>query len=506
MHAHVQKSNGSDDGLDGSSSAGVTEGLVPISAIDSILREDYTRQRRSHVTLYLLSPSQPRHHGVDSSSGEVARRYAYFDDFNNSGGSDGGCPLTKWVAADHRYAWIDLTAGPVAYGPATAPVGIIGEHAMPRVTVGASVAGYKAQAFVVELAALVTRCSRLLLSPPISFLPLRHDTTVTVQILSVSDEEDAPPVDLAAIASVLEPLALPGQQVQVEQFSTSFAECLSCAVAYGAAIKSYTTEPIAGDSSQLQVHPYIQSRELRNWLKHFAKELPGLNRKPTNGERLIPVVVFTQATPVLFLLDRVHQAVAFDGAVMAVQTRAGEAQLAELCAGASRTLNSQSATRQIIAAVLQLGWGLSHSGVTWNTAHNATEPDPLWAVGLTPFGVYSLQEQLSFAQRDAAARTPIHALLAEALAELRQLRIYFSEFGLELDDTLNAADQLIFLRRFNVLSFKLQRARSYLSLHNFPFAQYYALSASHDLIAMRKILETMGKSLHMKIVCDHHNS
>ena len=480
------------------------EGRVPISAVDSILREDYTRRRRSHVTLYLLSPRQHKHHVAEGSAGEVAHSYAYFDNSSIGGGSGGDCPLTKWVAAEHRYAWIDLTAGPVAYGPTAATVGVMGVHAMPRVTIGNSVRGYKAQAFIAELAALVTRSSRLLLTPPISFLPeSRPDTTVTVQILSISDEEGAPTVDFAAIAAALEPLALPGQRVDVEQYSSSFAECFSCAVAYGAAL---TTEPIASDSTQLHVHPYIQSRELRNRLKQFAEKLPGLSRKPAAGERLIPVIVFTLATTVPHLIDRTSQAVALDGAVLAVQTRAGKVQLAEHhCAGAPRNLDSENAARQIIAAATQLGWGVSNSGVKWNEAHNATEPDLLWATGLTPFGVYSQREQPSFALRDVAARSSIHAQLVDALAEIQELRSYFSGVGLEVDDALRAPDQLLFLRRLNVLSFKLQRARAYLSLHNFRVAQYHALSARHDIAAMRKLVEDVEKSSlrQHKVACPH---
>ena len=38
-------------------------------------------------------------------------------------------------------------------------------------------------------------------------------------------------------------------------------------------------------------------------------------------------------------------------------------------------------------------------------ARNASEPSLLWAVGRTPFGPYSARAELSFALRDAAART-----------------------------------------------------------------------------------------------------
>ena len=45
----------------------------------------------------------------------------------------GACALTKWVGVEERYAWIDLSAGPVAYGAATSGEGVVTEHSMPRV-------------------------------------------------------------------------------------------------------------------------------------------------------------------------------------------------------------------------------------------------------------------------------------------------------------------------------------------------------------------------------------
>ena len=119
----------------------------------------------------------------------------------------------------------------------------------------------------------------------------------------------------------------------------------------------------------------------------------------------------------------------------------------------------------------------------------------LWAVGRTPFGPYSERAELSFALRDAAARAPLHAVGAEIMREVHALRLYFGEFGKAVEDVLTAAEHLPFLQRLNLLSFKLQRARSYMSLHGFTLAQYYLLSTSHDLRAMRKALAKAGGTL-----------
>ncbi len=56
--------------------------------------------------------------------------------------------------------------------------------------------------------------------------------------------------------------------------------------------------------------------------------------------------------------------------------------------------------------------------------------------------------------------------------------------------------------RLNVLSFKLQRARSYLSLHSFRIAQHYLLSTWHDMRAMRGVLEESSAELRASLVCE----
>ena len=140
-------------------------------------------------------------------------------------------------------------------------------------------------------------------------------------------------------------------------------------------------------------------------------------------------------------------------------------------------------------------------GMVWSTAHNKSATQLLWALGRTPFAPYSARAELSFALRDAALRAPLHAVAAEVLQEVRALRDYFAEFGKSADDVLTPSEHLPFLRRLNVLAYKLQRARSLLSLHNFDAARHHLLSTEHDLRAMRAILERTSRTLSTKLVC-----
>ena len=160
----------------------------------------------------------------------------------------GACALTKWVGVGERYAWIDLSAGPVAYGAATSGEGVVTEHSMPRVarlrTMHAQEQSRAAQEMAVELAALVHASARHLLAPPLWWAPKRSYDVITVVLVRVAapgfDGEAAPPLDPAPLRAQLARLALAGQRVEVEVVETSFDECRLCAAAYAAAIKANT--------------------------------------------------------------------------------------------------------------------------------------------------------------------------------------------------------------------------------------------------------------------------
>lgn len=250
------------------------------------------------------------------------------------------------------------------------------------------------------------------------------------------------------------------------------------------------------------VHPYLASKELRAWLQRFYHELPGLKGRTSHGgELVLPAFVYSLAEPMILLLDRFHQAVPFEDMVLGVQSRAGLAQLDATCAGAHALMDTARAERALLGALLQSGWGVAPSDVTWSAARNETEASLLWAVGATPFGPYSARDRLSFALRDAAARAALHARAAEVVAQVQQLAGYYDEFGVEVDAVLGEKEQLLALQRTNVLAHKLDRASAYLSLHNFNLARYYLHSTRHDLAALSKLLSDGAKALGSRLVC-----
>ena len=557
-------------------SAGIQDGAtdtVGVSMVDNLIREDYVRRRTSHVVLYFLNPPSPRRRatdaevaqhtalaqhqqqqgadagadGLDVAAQQLAAwyhtlQYQYVDDGDEASATHarhpshgagrsnpagmaarhaGACPTTKWVG-NERYAWIDLSAGPVAYGSSTAADGVVTEHTLPRITRYRSLVEADptkaARELTVELAALVHDSSRYLLAPPMWRQPRRTYDVVKLVVVVVHAPDAGgvapPPFDAAPLLAQLPQLASssPSQRVDVVILNHTFDSCKLCAAAYAAAIKSHTSAVRDGARAsglRSQVHPYLSSKELATWLHRFGQQLPGLapyrfgahNARHHTAELVVPAFVYSLAEPMMLLLDRFHQAVATRDMVLAVQSRAGLAKLDDACAGSAMLLETARASRGVLGALLQAGWGVAPSDVAWSAARNESETSLLWAVGPTPFGPYSARAQLSFALRDAAARHALHARAAEVLAEVQELAGYYVEFGVEVDAVLREGPQLALLRRLNVLRYKLERAGAYLSLHNFGHARYYLLSTRHDLGAMRELLVQGAQALGSRLVC-----
>lgn len=584
-------------------------GTVALNAVDSLIQTDYQKQRNSHITLYILNPRAPRR---APSASELRRssdspstprtnaswwqkvRYNYVDDDSGSDdvanksearvragsrivrGRGGACPVTRWVGRE-RYVWIDLSAGPVSFGPATtAAEDIVSDSSLPsiiqlvrRFTDRSELSRHLA----VELAALTVTSTRMLLAPPVSRLPPRFHSALTILAVRITDRGDGAgegsrsPVARAAqdeeemrddreweaeldrLRQEVQPLAAHGQRVTIESVDTSLEDCHACAAALSAAMSSgtlFVSGSAGGDgvaaTGRVVERQHLESAllvaSLRSALAAAAQdtsEAAGVGsggaasrlpiRPARHSERIVPVIVYSLAASDPVLLDHRHVALPFPDMVVAVQTRplplaaADAAQQAaspapppyappprvrldEHCDGSALFLESVPLARPLLAALLQSGWGAAPSSLTWSGAHNATVQRLLWASVHTPHGPYSGRHTLSFVQRDAAVRASLYALITEVFETLRALRSHFAEFHKSIDDVLRAPEHLTFLRRLNLLEFKLQRTRSYLSLHNFRHAQYYVLSTRHDLRGMRAVLEHAGASLKAGLECD----
>lgn len=166
-----------------------SDGSLPVRAVDSMVREDFERGRGSHITLYLLNPRLALAEGSTASSPNATRaHHRYIDD------ADGAeCSVVSWVGSG-RYMWVDLSAGPVAYGRTAQAEGVVNAHAIPSVGRLARVFGGKeevARQLAVELAVFVKTSSRFLLAPPLAWRQEQPYTSVAVVIVVV--RSPAPP-------------------------------------------------------------------------------------------------------------------------------------------------------------------------------------------------------------------------------------------------------------------------------------------------------------------------
>jgi hypothetical protein len=273
---------------------------VPLSAVDGIIRSDYLGQRSSHVVMYLLNPPSPRRapnagereqggmagdaaadaNATDGRQWWQRLPYRYVDDDGEGtvaagGGGGPSCPLTHWVGvADEgkveRYLWIDLSAGPVAYGPSASGDGVVTDHALPSVLSLArrfSAASEVSSHLAVEIAALCVRTAWQLLAPPINWLPTRFYPRLAVVVVRISDSfGDEDPVlasgwdrDLSRLTAQLEQLSLPGQSVSLKTVRTSLSECLACAAALTAATRTHGLDAASMPSSSASPHSHAQA-------------------------------------------------------------------------------------------------------------------------------------------------------------------------------------------------------------------------------------------------------
>ena len=82
----------------------------------------------------------------------------------------------------------------------------------------------------------------------------------------------------------------------------------------------------------------------------------------------------------------------------------------------------------------------------------------------------------------------------------------FERFGKHMEDVLLPAEHLHFVRRWNVLKFKVRRTSTYLSLLNFNTALFYARSTRHDVRAIRNTVLKAGQFVHSYVGCLHDES
>jgi hypothetical protein len=213
--------------------------------------------------------------------------------------------------------------------------------------------------------------------------------------------------------------------------------------------------------------------------------------------------VFDLEEPALVLLDRFHQAVSFPEMVLSLETKSGAATVDFSCNDEMVSIDSSDATRATMAALLQTAWGVAPTHEHFSGKKETSEINYMWSVSRTPFGPFSTSTRLAFPLVDAAKRNQIYTALNASIAHVGEMMGQFAHFGKRMEDVLLPDEHVHFVRRWNVLMFKIRRTATFLSLLNFNTALFYSRSLRHDVYAIRQAVLRAGQFVHSYVGCVH---
>ncbi|XP_010528320.1 PREDICTED: uncharacterized protein LOC104805448 [Tarenaya hassleriana] len=482
--------------------AGTTSSLrsqllsVPYGPIDEIVRHEYEKEKHGDggVYIYLIS------------LGSQSKPYAYsYTDGDSSPGFT-KCSGSIWTGKE-RYLWIDLSAGPVDYGPALSGDGVLprGEfhplaafHGRPK----------SQKALLADLASLVYNAYQVLIVPSLR-IPVYFEDSLVVQFVHIygTEHKDPSGLDWEFVKRTFMDevnnggLLLGEQKLSFKSYSVNYRECPLCSFAVSRATNSYTSRFLF-DNYTLIVNEYLDSKHMHRTLSESAEELKrvaGIHEEE-GFARVLPVYVFDLDINMPLLIDRYHQSVAFRDMVIAVRTRGMQTVSDYTCNGRHVFVHTRDLERPLVGSILQSMWGVSPTHLTWSPRHNSTLVDYTWSVGQTPFGPFSDVSSLSFVQKDAAKRnillTSLNATISSAIDILDSVMAHGGDRNL-----LRQNRNTEFIQRWSLFKYKLEKTVSALSHFDFEMALFYLRSLDHDLYSMHSIVYMASQEIEASLNC-----
>ncbi|KAI3748049.1 hypothetical protein L6452_10873 [Arctium lappa] len=470
--------------------------LISISyaSIDSIIRQDFEREKPLQgVYIYLLN------------LGSQSKPYAY--KYTDTGDSSLGvtkCSGSIWTGKS-RYLWMDLSAGPVDYGPALSGDGVLPRGEFHPLT--ALHGRLKSQkALLADMASLVWSAYKVLLVPSLR-IPVPFENSLIVQFIHIhGPDKDPKGLDFNVIEKNFMDEAHDGellfkdQSLKFKTYDVDLAECSICSFAISLSVTSYTSRYLF-DNYTLIVSEYLDSKRLHQTLSESQDEIRRLAKLPEEDfGRVLPVYIFDLEVNTILLLDRYHQSVAFKDMVIAVRTKNTQTVSDYSCNGRHVFTQTRELERPLVGSILQSMWGVSPTHLVWSPQHNSTLVDYTWSVGHTPFGPFSELSSLSFIQKDAARRnvllTSLNYTITSALDVLESIAAHGGERKLLPQNQLPE-----FIQRWNLFKYKLDKVVSSMSHLDFEMALYYLRSSDHDLYAIHSIVYHASQDLEASLVC-----
>ncbi|PIA27951.1 hypothetical protein AQUCO_07400056v1 [Aquilegia coerulea] len=454
---------------------------VPYTIVDQIVKNDFEKEKPVHgVYIYLLN--------LNSQS----KPYAY-----NYGHGDSSPAFTKclgsiWTGKE-RYIWIDLSAGPVDYGPALSGDGVLprGEfhplaalHGRPK----------SQKALLADLASLVWSAYQVLLVPSLR-IPVTFENSLVVQFIHMEIYEKTFTDEVKDGG-----LLVGDQSLKFKTYDVNFQECSICSFAVSRSINSYTSRFLF-ENYTLIVSEYLDSKRLHQILSDSEDEMKRVaGILEEDFGRVIPVYVFDLDYHKLMLLDRYHQSVAFKDMVIAVRTKSTQTVSDYSCNGRHVITQTRELEKSLVGSILQSMWGVAPTHLVWSPRHNSTLVDYTWSIGQTPFGPFSEASSLSFVQKDAARRnvllTSLNYTIGSAVEVLESISSHGGDMYL-----LKRGRHTEFVQRWNLLKYKLEKVISAMSHLDFELALYFLRSSDHDLYAIHSLVYEASQELEASLVC-----
>ncbi len=237
---------------------------------------------------------------------------------------------------------------------------------------------------------------------------------------------------------------------------------------------------------------------------------------------MLTVYLFDLARDDSLLLDRENEVAAFDDMVIAVQTNTphsssggytcddfdGKRDGGDVVetAGTGRGGADHKGSEHeglaagVLSALLQVGWGVAPTHLTYSALHDAARVDLLWSLSGTPSSPFARGDaaaQLNWAQADASRRNLLLSLLNARLTELAEAvaPLQRDDFDMDLGRVLTKAETVHFSKRWQLLNHKLDRFATEMYLNNFAAALYFVRSAEHDIIDLNRLAhDAKGKT------------
>eukprot|EP00210_Caulerpa_lentillifera_P008997 g8587.t1 len=404
-------------------------------------------------------------------------------------------------------------AGPLRYDPLRSGAGEVMAYSFP--ILGFYPPKNCEDALVPDLAAIIDSAVQHLFVPGAQNLSLPEWKSLQFQVIHIYDAL-IPDLDTISafdqIKRQIEFLKLKDQSIAINHYHVTFGNCDYCMADFTQALM-IKTKRLPGADMNIQETEFLDSSILHSWLsskifQRFVKDNRQMDiplRALTSLERIIPVFIFEITSHHELVLDDLKTEMSFPEMVRGVRTYEDTFTTGMYCKGNDIKESHADIYRQVLAAVLQTGWGVlpKSQRMMFNgeIAH-----DYRWSVGNNPFDAFSTSFQLSESLIAVSKRNYLLSIVSSLVNEA--LTIYKSFQALSstrfIKDLLPKEYTDEFYIRGNLLRSKLGVGLSHISKEEFVTAHSFIQFARHDIIALEKFWQNLSSyGLKPVLVCPH---